>query len=98
MWISQNSFNFACCDKFIYDKISGAIDRKEISVGIFLDLFKAFDTVNHDIIFDKFEYYAIRDLKLQWIKIYFTTRFQTFQFVQYQEYYSSLKEVCCGVP
>ena len=33
----------------LYNKISAAIDRKEFTVGIFLDLSKAFDTVNHDI-------------------------------------------------
>ena len=32
-----------------YEKISSAIDNKEISMGIFIDLSKAFDTVNHEI-------------------------------------------------
>ena len=79
----------------LYDKISDAIDNNETSVGIFLDLSKAFDTVNHDILFDKLEYYGIRGLPLRWIKNYFSNRFQ---FVQYNEYYSSYKMVCCGVP
>ena len=34
----------------LYDKISTAIDNREYTVGIFLDLSKAFDTVNHEII------------------------------------------------
>ena len=89
----NHSTLFALID--LYDKISSAIDRKEISVGIFLDLSKAFDTVNHKIIFEKLEYYGIRGLPLQWIKNYFRNRFQ---FVQYNEYYSSRKKVCCGVP
>ena len=33
----------------LYDKISEAIDKKEFAVGIFLDLSKAFDTVDHGI-------------------------------------------------
>ena len=37
----------------LYDKISSALDRGDIVVGIFLDLSKAFDTVNHNILFDK---------------------------------------------
>ena len=70
----------------LYDKISSAIDRKEISVGIFLDLSKAFDTVNHNILFDKLEHYGIRGLPLQWIKSYLTNRLQ---FVQFNDHCST---------
>ena len=59
---------------------------EKISVGIFLDLSKVCSTVNHEIRFDKLEYYGIRGLPLQWIKNYFSNRFQ---FVQYNKYYSS---------
>jgi hypothetical protein len=55
----------------LYDKISDAIDRTETSVGIFLDLSKAFDTVNHEILFDTLEHYGIRGLPLQWKKVIF---------------------------
>ena len=37
----------------IQDKITQAIDKGQYSIGIFLDLSKAFDTVNHDILFKK---------------------------------------------
>jgi hypothetical protein len=47
----KHSTSLALVD--LYDKISTAIDQKEIAVGIFLDLSKAFDTVNHSILFDK---------------------------------------------
>ena len=61
----NHSTSFALVD--LYDKISDAIDSKETSVGIFVDLSKAFDTVNHDILFDNLEYYGIRGLPLRWI-------------------------------
>ena len=48
----------------LYDKISSALDRGDIAVGIFLDLSKAFDTVNHNILFHKLEHYGIRGLAL----------------------------------
>ena len=50
------------------DKITLAIDRKEFTIGIFLDLSKAFDTVNHDILFDKLWHYGIRGVALTWMK------------------------------
>ena len=79
----------------LYDKISAAIDRKEIAVGIFLDLSKAFDTVNHNILFDKLEHYGIRGLALDWVKSYFSNRLQ---YVQFNDHYSNSKNVLCGVP
>ncbi len=63
----------------LYDKISTAIDQKEIAVGIFLDLSKAFDTVNHSILFGKLKYYGIRGLALDWVKSYFSNRVQFVQ-------------------
>ena len=60
----------------LYDKISSALDRGDIAVGIFLDLSKAFDTVNHNILFDKLEHYGIRGLALKWVKSYLSNRLQ----------------------
>ena len=37
----------------LIDNISTAIDKSEHTLGIFLDLSKAFDTINHDIILSK---------------------------------------------
>ena len=64
----------------LHDKIPSALDNGELAVGIFLDLSKAFDTVNHSILFDKLEHYGIRGLVLKWIKSYFSNRLQ---FVEY---------------
>ena len=52
---------------YLHDKITSAIDERKHAVGIFLDLSKAFDTVNQRILLDKLEHYGIRGLALEWI-------------------------------
>ena len=79
----------------LYDKLSNAIDQGKVTLGLFIDLSKAFDTVNHDILLAKLEFYGVRGVALQWFKSYLSGRSQ---FVQYNGYKSSLKYVECGVP
>ena len=52
------------------DKITKAIDEKKFSVGIFLDLSKAFDTINHKILIRKLEHYGIRGVVRKWFENY----------------------------
>ena len=79
----------------LYDKISSALDDKKVTLGLFIDLSKAFDTINHDILLDKLEHYGVRGIALQWFKSYLSGRKQ---FVQYNSYNSSLLQITCGVP
>ena len=46
------------------DKITTAMDNKQFSVGVFVDLSKAFDTLNHKILLHKLEHYGIRGIAL----------------------------------
>uniref|UniRef100_A0A3B3I1E4 Reverse transcriptase domain-containing protein n=1 Tax=Oryzias latipes TaxID=8090 RepID=A0A3B3I1E4_ORYLA len=77
------------------EEITNAQDKKKYAAGIFIDLKKAFDTLNHDILLDKLEVYGIRGLALTWVKSYLTGRKQ---FVKIDEYTSETKEISCGVP
>ena len=43
----------------IVDKISAAIDGNDYSVGLFIDLSKAFDTLDHNILFNKLHHYGL---------------------------------------
>ena len=79
----------------LVDKIANAVERNETTVGIFLDLSKAFDTINHNILLYKLEYYGFRGVTLDWFKSYLTNRKQ---FVRYQMHASNHKIINCGVP
>ena len=48
----------------IMDEISVEIDNRKYYIGIFLDLYKAFDTVDHNILLKKLEIYGIRGTAL----------------------------------
>lgn len=57
--------------------ISSALGNGELAVGIFSDLSKDFNTVDHSILFDKLEHYGMHGLALKWIKSYnFPNRLQ----------------------
>jgi hypothetical protein len=79
----------------IYDKITHAIDQNEYSIGIFLDLAKAFDTVDHNILLSKLENYGVRGIPLLWFKDYLSNRFQQ---VKCNGTISSFKLIKFGVP
>ena len=51
----------------LINKISCAIDRHEIPAGVFLDLSKAFHTLEHEILLSKLEHYGICDVALKWV-------------------------------
>ena len=52
----------------LVDKIALAVEKNKTTVGIFLDWSKAFDTINHDILLYKLEYYGFRGVALDWFK------------------------------
>ena len=79
----------------LYDKISSAIDNKECTVGIFIDLSKAFDTVDHNILISKLEHYGVRGTSLRGFESYLSNRQQ---YVEFNGVSSESCEIKCGVP
>jgi hypothetical protein len=75
--------------------IYSALNSKKHVISIFVDLQKAFDTVNHGILLDKLNYYSIRGIALSWFKSYLFNRRQS---VKVGSYLSSSKLSNIGVP
>ena len=79
----------------LVDKISNSIENSEYTLGIFLDLAKAFDTVNHTILLTKLYHYGIRGIPYNWFKNYLSNRHQ---YVSLNNINSNKLPVTCGVP
>ncbi len=62
------------------DRIAHSIDKGEIPFSIFIDLSKAFDTRDHQILIQKLHHYGIQGTQLNWFKNYLTDRTQAVKF------------------
>ena len=79
----------------IVENIRDCLEKRNYGCGIFIDLKKAFDTVNHKILIQKVEHYGIRGKSLEWFTSYLTGRTQ-YTFCNSKN--SALRTITCGVP
>ena len=99
--LNRNQFGFRKGYSTIYalieiiEKIRYSIDEGKYGCGVFIDLKKAFDTVNHKILLSKLEHYGIRGPILDWFESYLTDRKQ---YVFCNGVQSSISTITCGVP
>ena len=77
------------------DEILMNMDKGSVTASTFIDLAKAFDTVDHDILLSKLEYYGVCDESLPWFKNYFTGRKQ---FLHIDSQSSEELAITSGVP
>lgn len=75
--------------------ITTSIENKEYAIGVFFDIKKAFNTVDHDLLLKELQRYGIRGVALSWVSSYLENRHQ---FVLINNYKSQLQKVTCGVP
>ena len=79
----------------LVDQIRLSMGSNQMTCGIFIDLSKAFDTVNHQILIHKLEHYGIRGNALELFKSYLNNRKQ---YVQIENSKSKTRPISCGVP
>ena len=82
---------------YFYDKIYNYLNQKPsaTTLSIFIDLKKAFDTVDHNILLKKMDHYGVRGPENSWFKNYLSDREQ---FVSINGTYSEIVKTLCGVP
>ena len=79
----------------IVSTIQTHMDKGLFSCGVFIDLKKAFDTVDHSILLDKLDYYGFRGTMNLWFKSYLSNRSQT---TEIDGYVSEESVTAYGVP
>ena len=79
----------------ITENIRSALDNNKVAGGVFVDLQKAFDTVNHEILIHKLNHYGIRGIVNNWFSSYLSRRTQ---YVSILGYTSDTLDVNHGVP
>ena len=90
---NRHSTNHALLD--LIEDIRNAMDNNKFAVGVFVDLQKAFDTVDHNILLNKVDHYGIRGVANNWFKSYLSNRKQ---FVTINGVNSDLQSMKFGVP
>ena len=89
----KNSTHHAVLD--LKEHVLDNCSKKLISCILFLDLKKAFDTVSHEILLQKLEYYGVRGIALKLVESYLTNRYQQ---TSVDGYLSILELIEWGVP
>ncbi len=101
--------NLLCCEQFgfrpgystelaairLVDHLIQQMDANNIPINIYIDLSKAFDTLDHSILLAKLKHYGIRDRENKFFASYLTQRYQ---YVEFNGSISGALPISTGVP
>jgi hypothetical protein len=102
--LAKEQFGFinnSSTDRAIYKLINEALmalNNKVTVGGIFFDLEKAFDCLNHEILMSKLKFYGITGKGKSWLETYFTNRYQRIQLSDESTNLSTWEKITDGVP
>jgi len=77
----SNHSTINAVQELIYDTLN-SFEKQKFSLSAFLDLSKAFDTIDHSILLNKLNHYGIRGVALEWFRSYLINRRQ---FLSYKD-------------
>ena len=89
----RHSTEFAALE--LVDKLLNMMDKGQVPLGIFLDLSKAFDTLDHKIMIKKLEFYGVSDGPGKLLESYLSNRKQ---YVVFDDINSQVLDIKTGVP
>ena len=79
----------------VVNNLSETMAKKWLTLGVFVDLSKAFDTVDHSILLEKLKHYGIENKEHDFFRSYLNNRYQ---YVKIDDISSNLLQIKCGVP
>ena len=80
--LSKSQFEFQAnrCTSLVLihltDLIASYLDKSEKVAGVFLDILKTFDSINHNILLQRLFTYGFRRPIYSWLKFFITNQFQ----------------------
>ena len=89
----DHSTEFATLE--LINRLFEFLDNGSNPLAVFLDLSKAFDTINHNILLQKLHKYGFSNIELNWFRSYLSNRLQ---YVSFDNLSSNMSKISTGVP
>ena len=89
----KHSTEMACLQ--LTDNIIWMMEENKVPVNVFMDLSKAFDTIDHQILLNKLQFYGLKGTELELFVSYLSNRKQ---YVQFEDKKSKTEIITTGVP